>query len=199
MKNLNKGFAFVPVLVIGALLIIGGAYFFLHTNERTNTSVSNVDGGFKQYKNDNYKFTINFPSNLPADFSSLKQAGGKLQFSGNYVLNLEAGENQQQVQDTTVLHIMVAEKGEVGGEPYYGMPITGDGAQPLEIAGTQGNLWTGSKAKYSDGTPADAVSVASGLHGNYVLVVTISPIHAQDEAQTIQLAKQIAATVQFSN
>jgi hypothetical protein len=56
MKNLKKGFAVVPIIIILAVLIIGsGAYYFVHKD-----SISS----WKTYTNTQYGFAFQYPSTL---------------------------------------------------------------------------------------------------------------------------------------
>jgi hypothetical protein len=75
MRNFQKGFVGILILIIVALAFVGGGYYFYqqktggsNSSVLTSGSLSTKGSGWKLYTNSEYGFEINVPTNLETDF-----------------------------------------------------------------------------------------------------------------------------------
>ena len=193
MKNLNRGFSSI-LLLVAAILVIGGGTYLYSQGKLPGTSIGNssqqqgattdLGNGWKRYSNSKYHFSVDFPSDTPVKYEAgtVDPKGGHA-FIGTQI-------NSQPVQGTSLV-ITASELADNASG--YGIGLSGGNPQPIEVGGTQGTFEGG---EWSGGN--DSVGILSGPHGNIELRIWFVPVAPQDLDKYSALIKQIAATVMFN-
>ncbi len=179
MKNLPKGFNLLLLIVIVVVLLLCGCMYYSQNKNQSGSQTKFID-----YKNNEYGFSIDYPSFLWAQFTIDKPIGVS---HGGSITALSSAPIRK-----PVLRITAIEPG-----PNGYLISNAVNPESVSVDGTMGIIWG---HQWSDGYAVHLVSGESTSRDGrkYKLWVMIAPVDYTDIADYISLLKDVARTIKFN-
>ncbi len=213
MKNSSRCISTFGAIILGAVVVVTGGIIYISIHGRfgaspssssvgSSGSVAMLSNGWKRYTNTAYHFSVEFPSNMPVQFSIDEQQGVR---HGGPVTDVNL--NQADVTATNPgIRVTVYEpinsqylhNAYMMVSPNNNPSNVGVSSEDLSIGGTQGYLVV---LRYPTSPAQNLLALGSGLHDGYKLGVILFPTDTTDANVSTykSLLQKIAATITFTD
>jgi hypothetical protein len=189
MKKSQSGFMSIIVIIILALIIIGGGMYYISKQHNTSNSTSITPG---QYKNDQYKFSVAFPTDLDVYFEEGKPQGSS--YSSNEKLVSTPRKYVPVSVANPILKIAINHALVNQGKNFYNFnePENTIDTEQVTIDGLGAKLWADENP---DGSYA--INVVSDTKSDYKIIFLLQPIRSIDIVKYKEIIKNIVQSFKF--